>query len=57
MKMFIKAYNKLIFEDVLLEGKCEVIYKAQQETQTDSSTPPPTGKSTDSNTVDAEIVD
>jgi molecular chaperone DnaK len=37
----------------------EAIYKAQQEAQaqTDGSTPPPTGESTNSNTVDAEVVD
>ena len=36
-----------------------LIYKAQQETtaQAEGSTPPPTGEGTDSNTVDAEIVE
>jgi hypothetical protein len=59
MKKFIKSYNELIYEDVLLEGKCEAIYKAQQEAQaqTNSSTPPPTGESTSTNIVDAEVVE
>jgi hypothetical protein len=37
----------------------EAIYKAQQEAQaqTDSSTPPPTGESTSTDTVDAEVVE
>lgn len=52
----IKEIQESLQQEMMKIG--EAIYKAQQEstTQTEGSTPPPTGESTD-NTVDAEVVE
>ena len=53
----IKEIQESLQQEMMKIG--EAIYKSQQETttQTESSTPPPTGEGSDSNTVDAEVVE
>ena len=53
----IKEIQESLQQEMMKIG--EAIYKSQQETtaQTEGSTPPPTSEGTDSNTVDAEVVE